>query len=202
MRSAWDSVSCSDRAMRARICAALGWALLLGAPLLVPGGAGAVVYLSQAEALELAFPGADRVEKRNFLLSAEHVAQIEKLARAPVESRIVGVHEGWKGGVRLGWAFIDVHVVRTLTQGLLVVLEPDGSVRSVRVLAFHEPEEYVPRPGWFRQFEGQKLTPRLRLNRDIHGVTGATLSSRAVTRSVRRCLAYHQVLLAPEKAAE
>ncbi len=176
----------------------LALAVLWGAPL----QAGAGVYLSQEEAIELAFPGADRVEKRNFLLSSEQVEQIEKLSRAPLESRIVGVHEGWKGDVRQGWAFIDVHVVRTLTQGLLVVLKPDGSVRSVRVLAFHEPEEYLPREGWFRQFEGQKLTPRLRLNRDIHGVVGATLSSRAVTRSVRRCLAYYQVLLAPQEAAE
>jgi len=197
------------RGLRLEVRYALGWAgrtcvlaLLLCAPLLVPGAAQAVVYLSQAEALELAFPGADRVEKRNFLLSAQQVARIEKLARAPVESRIVGVHEGWKGDQRLGWAFIDVHRVRTVTEGLLVVLDAAGSVRSVRVLAFHEPEEYVPLPGWFRQFQGKKLTPRLRLNRDIHGVVGATLSSRAVTRSVRRCLAYYQVLLAPEKAAD
>jgi hypothetical protein len=189
MRSAWAWVSFSDL-------------LVLGLLLVTTAPAGAVVYLSQAEALELAFPDSDRVEKRTFLLDSGQAERVRKLARAPVETRIVAVWEGWRGDTRRGYAFIDVHVVRTLTQGLLVVLEPDGAVRSVRVLAFHEPEEYVPSPRWFRQFEGRALAPGLRVDRDIHGVVGATLSARAVTRSVRRSLAYHQVLLAPQEPEE
>lgn len=196
MRSAWGSGSCSELARH--LMRPLALIALLCAPL----RAEAVVYLSQQEALELAFPDAERVEKRTFLLDAEQAERVRELARSPLDSRIVAVWEGWKGDVRRGYAFIDVHVVRTLTQGLLVVLDPGGAVRSVRVLAFHEPEEYVPTERWFAQFGGKTLTPGLRVDRDIHGVVGATLSSRAVTRSVRRCLAYYQVLLAPEKPEE
>ncbi len=194
MRSAWDWAWCSES--RAGLVVAL--ALLFGAV----SPAHAAVFLSQKEALELAFPDADRVEKRNFLLTAEQTEQIEKRAKARVESRIVRVYVGWRGDERVGYAFIDVHLVRTLTQGLLVVLEPGGAVRSLRVLAFHEPTEYLPREGWFGQFKGKTSRSRLRVDRDIHGVVGATLSARAVTRSVRRCLAYHEVLLAPPKAAD
>lgn len=194
MRSAWVWASYSERGRRAA-CLVLAW--LLFAP-----AAEAVVYLSQAEALELAFPDSDRVEKRNFLLDSEQVERIRKLARAPIESRIVAVWEGFRGDERHGYAFIDVHLVRTRSQGLLVVLDPGGSVRSLRVLAFHEPEEYAPSERWLGQFEGKQLTPQLRVDHDIHGMAGATLSSLAVTRSVRRCLAYYQVLLAPQKSTE
>ena len=75
------------------------------------------------------------------------------------------------------------------------MLKPDGTVRSLRVLAFHEPLEYKPHDRWYQQFEDRSLREQLRLGRDIHGVVGATLSSRATTRGVRRALAFYEVLV-------
>ena len=77
----------------------------------------------------------------------------------------------------------------------MVVLDPAGRVRSLRVLAFHEPLEFLPSDRWYRQFGDKTLAEPMKLGGDVHGVIGATLSSRATTRGVRRVLAYYEVLL-------
>ncbi len=156
--------------------------------------AAATVYYSQQEALASAFPDADRVDRRTFVLTRAQVSTVEKLARSPLQSQIVTVYVARKSDRLLGYALIDVHTVRTLPEALLVVLTPGGAVRSVWVLAFHEPTEYQPTKRWFGQFEGWELGPTLRLHRGIDAVTGATLSAQATTHSVRRALALHRVL--------
>jgi hypothetical protein len=185
-------VSRSDPRRRALAGTALALALLLR-----PAASEARVFHSRAEALALAFPDADRVDSRTFVLDEAQARRIEGLARAPLESRIVTLHAGMKGEHLLGYAVIDVHTVRTLPEALLIVLSPEGQVRSLRMLAFHEPEEYLTPAGWLRQFDGRDLDEALSLRGEIHGIAGATLSSRAVTGAVRRALATWQVLLAP-----
>jgi hypothetical protein len=169
---------------------ALGAALWLGA-----AGARAEVFHTQKEALALAFPEADRVESETFVLTEEQAARIESLSRAPLESKLVKIHRGLRGGELLGYAVIDVHNVRTLPEALLVVLSAAGEVRNLRVLAFHEPLDYLPRERWYQQFDAKTGSAPLRLGGDIHGIVGATLSARAATQGVRRALAYYDVLL-------
>jgi hypothetical protein len=177
---------------------ALALVLGLGA---AAGGAEAKVYLSQAEALALAFPGADRIESRTHVLDEAQAKRVEALARAPVDSRLVTIHTGFKDGAVLGHALIELHTVRTLPEAVLVVLAPDGQVRSLRMLAFYEPEEYLPPERWLAQFERQPLSDELRIQGRIHGIAGATLSSRAVTGGVRRALALWEVLVRGAPAA-
>ena len=106
---------------------------------------------------------------------------------------------GSRGDAILGWALIDVRTVRTHAEAFMVVLSPEGSVRTVRMLAFHEPLDYLPPDRWYQQFENKTQAEPLRVGRDVHGITGATLSARATTDGVRRALAIHQVLLAGER---
>jgi hypothetical protein len=63
------------------------------------------------------------------------------------------------------------------------------------MLAFYEPEEYLPAERWLRQFDQKALSPDLQLRRDIHGIAGATLTSHAVTSGVRKVLAFFRVLI-------
>lgn len=163
--------------------------------------AAAKVFHTQKEALELAFPEATRLEKRTFIMSPEEVDTVETAARSALDSRIAKFHVGWKDDEILGYAFIDVHTVRTLPEAFMVVIDPSGEVSSVRVLAFHEPLDYLPPGRWYEQFFGSSHEQTLRLGDDIHNVVGATLSARAVTDSVRRVLALFQVLIVADKPA-
>jgi len=155
--------------------------------------AGAGVLLAKDEALALAFPEAERVEERVVLLTAAQKAEVERRAGSALESQLWTIHVGWRGGAVLGYAIIDTHVVRTLPEAFMVVLEPNGAVRRVEILAFYEPPEYMPSGRWIAQFEGRALDADLALRRGIQGITGATLSATAMTAGVRRALALFAV---------
>ena len=174
-------------------------ALWLG-PAVSPEPATAKVFHSQESALALAFPAADRITSQTRILTAAQSEAIQKLSRARLETEIVRIHSGWRGEELLGYAYIDVHTVRTQPEAFLVVLTSDGAVRSLRVLAFYEPLDYLPTERWVRQFEGKSGADSLRLGGDVHGIVGATLSARAVTESVRRVLAFYRVLLREQDA--
>jgi Na+-translocating ferredoxin:NAD+ oxidoreductase subunit G len=173
---------------RAIACALLGL-LFAAAP------AAGEVYLSQREALAIAFPGADRIERKSVVLGDAQAATVERLSGAKLESRIVTLHEGFRGEERLGYAVIDVHTVRTLPEAFMVVLSPEGRVAGLRILAFYEPSEYKPSDRFLAQFDARTLGPELRLGGAIHGIAGSSLSSRAVTMGVRRSLALYEVLV-------
>jgi transcriptional regulator of nitric oxide reductase len=177
------------------------WVLLLVGAALLAAPAPAKVFHSQAAALELAFPDADRVETDTRVLSKAEVAAVESASRSKLDTRIAKFYVAWKGDAVIGYAFIDVHTVRTLPEAFMVVLDPDGTTRSVRVLAFHEPLDYLPTDRWYEQFERKSLDDSLRLGRDIHAIAGATLSARAVTRSVRRVLALFRIVVKGEAPA-
>lgn len=167
----------------------------LGLGLVASGPSHAKVFASQNQALAEAFPDATRIDRSTRVLRAEEVQRIEALTRGDVESKIIVLHTAYKNDELLGHAHIDVHNVRTKPEAFMVVLAPSGVVRSVRVLAFHEPLDYLPTDRWYAQFEGKSKQDRLRVGHDVHGVVGATLSARAASDGVRRMLAYWEVLL-------
>src|SRR5690349_139693 len=143
------------------------------------------VLHSREEALALAFPDADRVEPQVFTLTEDQQQQVARLSATPVETKQGSFYIGYKNGQVSGYAFLDTRTVRTLPGTFLVVLSPAGAVQKVMVLAFHEPEDYLPPERWLQQFEEKTLGPEVQLHRGIHGVVGATLSSQAVTNAVR-----------------
>lgn len=155
----------------------------------------AVVLYARNEALRLIFPEAESIEPEAIFLTAEQAARVEALALSPLESQLLTVHVGRKGDETLGYAFLDIHVVRTQPEALFVVLTPQGSVDSVLVVAFHEPLEYMPSDRWQAQFSGKTLTSALQVKRAIAPISGATLSAHAMTDAVRRALAVYQVAL-------
>ncbi len=184
MRSTWASATRSS-----------AHGLVVVAFALAAGRARAEVFHSQKEAIELAFPEAERIEVETFVLTDLQARRVEELSRAPLETKLVRIWRGFRGPELLGYAMIDVHTVRTHPEAFLVVLAPDGSIRSLRVLAFHEPLEYLPPERWYEQFARKSLADALRVGGDVHGIVGATLSAQATARGVRRALALHAVLL-------
>jgi len=130
------------------------------------------VLVTVDEALRLAFPGATIERETVFLTKAEMRAASELS----------------------GEDYFDVHLVRTMEETLLVVVRPDGSIGRVEVISFDEPLDYLPREGWYRQFDGEQLDADLQIDRAIHAVTGATLTAVAAMAAARRVLGLHQVI--------
>jgi FMN-binding domain len=177
----------------------IGALLLAGLAIGLTGDVGARVFYSMDQALQLAFPDASTIEKETLFLSEPEAHQVESLARARLESRMIPVHIGRHGQETLGYAMIDIHIVRTQPEAVLIVLDPGGKVASTILLAFAESFDYLPPGRWLRQFDRKTLTPDLALGQQIVAITGATLSTSGVTDSVRRALAVYQVKLAPKR---
>jgi Na+-translocating ferredoxin:NAD+ oxidoreductase RnfG subunit len=152
--------------------------------------------LTQEEALRLAFPAPAQIERRTAYLDEAQVVEARKLAGGSIEfpHRVVTYYAGMRGGNVVGVAYFDSHRVRTLSEVLMIVVGSAGEIQRIEVLRFSEPPEYKASPAWLDQFDGQNLDPDLSLKRGIVNMTGATLSSIAVTNAARRVLALHAVI--------
>jgi hypothetical protein len=158
----------------------------------------AKVFLTQEEALKLAFPGA-AVERRTAFLTAAESKEVASLSGGPPPSALAVAYVATKEGSLVGTAYFDTHVVRTQPETLMVVVGPSGAIARIEVLSFSEPEDYLPRGHWFAQFPGKALDEELSVKRGIRAVSGATLTARATTEAARRVLALHRVLSKREK---
>lgn len=156
--------------------------------------------LSLQEALKSAFPPPVMVERRTAFLSAHDLDLIRAASGpdTPVAQRVVSYYLAKRNGMPVGVAYFDSHRVRTLNEVIMIVVEPsdsepsrDDRIRSVEVLRFAEPPEYHASDAWLHQFKGGRLGPDLSLKRSIANMTGATLTSIAIVRAVRRVLATH-----------
>src|SRR5262249_23264068 len=154
------------------------------------------VFTTPDRALAEAFPGA-RLESRRYTLSAEQLEAVRKAARVRTTADTLTAHLAWRGDTLAGTAFFDTRIVRTMPGTFMVSVSPETTVQRVEVIAFHEPPDFEPTARWLDQFPGHKLDNRLWPRRDIRMLTGATLSTQAVTESVRQALAWYTVLVAP-----
>ncbi len=145
------------------------------------------------EALALAYPGAALIRHEHFLTEAQ-AQQVKQLAGVPLLGLWTVAYEARKDGKLVGVAFFDTHLVRTLQETAMVALGADGRILRVEVVAFREPQDYMAKAQWIKQFEGKALTPDLKLQGNIRPLAGATLTANALTDASRRCLALGQVL--------
>lgn len=168
---------------RVRVLAAGALALLLW-----PGAARARLLLSQKEALALAFP-AGAPQRKTAYLGAEQLEAARKAARAKVESAVWTYYVAGSS-----YAYFDTHSVRTMPETVMVVVGADGRVVSVELLAFAEPDDYLPSARWLSQFKGQALDHDLQVRRKIRNIAGATFTAESAAEAVRRVLAVHGVV--------
>lgn len=152
--------------------------------------------LTQQEALRVAFPPPASIERRTAFLTEAEIAQARDLAGPGVDitERVLAYYVASVGDRVVGVGYFDAHHVRTLSEVLLIAVTPEDRIRHIEVLRFSEPPEYRAPGGWLRQFTDRDLSDALSLKGAIVGMTGATLTSRAVTEASRRILALHQVI--------
>lgn len=96
----------------------------------------------------------------------------------------------WSDEDRTVWILEEVGKERPITVGLTVA---GGTLRDVRILIFRESRGWEVRYPFFTdQFRGVRLLSDYQLDRHIDGVSGATLSVRAVKRLARLALLLHE----------
>ena len=157
----------------------------------------AALLLTQKEALALAFGAGETVERKTAYLTEEQVKKAETEGQVKIPSRVWSYYVGTSSAGVAGYAYFETHVVKTVTETFMAVLEPDGRVRAIELLAFAEPPDFKPGKRWLAQFKGKSSRDALWVGRAIRNITGASLTSQAMTDAVRRILAIHGLVRQP-----
>ncbi len=152
--------------------------------------------MTKDEALKTYFPGMT-VERSTAFLTETERTTIQQKARSKVESKVLTYYVARKDGKVAGTVFFETQTIRTMPATIMVVIDPDTTVRAVEMLAFYEPPDYRPSDRWIRQFAGRSFNEDLYLKRGIHAISGATLTAQVVTDGVRRLLATYTTVVAP-----
>ncbi|HVY54289.1 MAG TPA: FMN-binding protein [Thermodesulfobacteriota bacterium] len=153
------------------------------------------VFMNRDDALKLAFPDADRIDKKEIILTQKQADEIESLSKSKLYTKLYVVYEGFKGDELLGYAIIDTHSLRTKTETVMFVINKDGTLRQAEILAFFEPPEYMPVKNWIELFYGKSIGDPLKPGKDIPNITGATITSTALAQTMRQILALARVVL-------
>ncbi|RJQ46463.1 MAG: FMN-binding protein [Gammaproteobacteria bacterium] len=96
----------------------------------------------------------------------------------------------WQHEDRTVWILEEIGKERPITVGLVV---DKGKLELIKVLIFRESRgSEVRYPFFTDQFKGASLGEDGQLDRNIDGVSGATLSTRALTKLARLALYLHQ----------
>jgi hypothetical protein len=165
--------------------------LLAAAAVFASTGGQAGRYMETEDYLREVFPAG--VPQANVLWVAgdlrEHVEQALGHRYAKLRTRY------WFDGDTSVWIIDEIGKELPITIGVTV---RNGAIADVRVLEFRESRGWEVRyPFFTEQFLQARLNRHGRLDREIDGITGATLSVSAVTRVAQVALIMHGELSAP-----
>ena len=138
------------------------------------------------EALKLSFTKIE-VERSTKFLSKAQKARVEKLSGADLVSGIIYPYEAWRKDTKtgkktlVGTAYFETPRVRSLKETMMFVVSPEGKIVRAEVLAFYEPQDYMPNKRYYAQFKDKVLDDELRVGRGIKTITGCTLTAVSYT---------------------
>ena len=162
------------------VAAALA-ASLLSAAVLARG-----VYQEPADFVEQAFGGEPPSPSALWVTPDRRAVMEDILGHPPAEMRL----RYWKRGERTAWIVEEIGKEKPITTGIVV---EEGRIEQVRVLIFRESRGWEVRHDFFTdQFVDATAREGYRLDRDIDGISGATLSVRAITKLARLALYLHE----------
>lgn len=127
--------------------------------------------------------GAEAVERKVFWLEAQDRDIIESILSHKFHKLRIRY---WQKAAETVWILDEIGKEAPITMGIHV---SNGAIKNVRILIYRESRGDEVRHAFFtRQFLDAILTEDHALDRKIDGITGATLSVRAVTKMSRVAL--------------
>jgi hypothetical protein len=75
------------------------------------------------------------------------------------------------------------------------MITPDGALKSIEIVAFNEPMEYIPSKKWIEQFQNSTAQTIEDNSKKASAITGATLSAKIITDGSKSALAIYDEVL-------
>jgi Na+-translocating ferredoxin:NAD+ oxidoreductase RnfG subunit len=188
------------------------WSLLCGVLTITLFGHQAVclafTLLTEEQALKEVFFSGAEIETETKTLSGDRLKTIEERLggslvfhqegseSAEVRSnRRVKFYFAKKDGVRKGLAIIEVQPGKWGPVEFIVAMDIRGTIKAVRVMSYQEIRgRPIARLAFMNQYRGKTVNSTLTVGKDIVGISGATISSRAATFTVKKALILYQEL--------
>jgi Na+-translocating ferredoxin:NAD+ oxidoreductase RnfG subunit len=158
------------------------------------------VYYSVRGLLAEQFQASERVDYRRVQLSDEQRNQIQTRLGTKLEKGEYIFYVAHSATHIDGYALFDREIGQHEYIDLATFFDSEGRITRVEVVAYREPYGAGIRSERFRrQFVGKESSSKLKLGYDIDVISGATLSTRAMAKAVKRAsvLLHHMVLTSP-----
>lgn len=166
--------------------------------------------LTKEKALKEVFWSGAQIESETKKLSGDTLMNIKKRLGGSLvyfqqgsESKqvegetTVEFHFGLKDGKKRGVAIIDVEPGKWGPVEFITAMDVKGTVKKVRVMSYQEQRgRPIARNSFMNQYRGKSSRSLMQVGKDIVGVSGATISSRAATFAVKKAIVlYEEVYL-------
>jgi Na+-translocating ferredoxin:NAD+ oxidoreductase RnfG subunit len=150
------------------------------------------VYLTLDQAPKSLFPGA-QIERRDVTSNHEFRERLrerlERIKPTVWEATYVTFVARQDGKV-VGYAVVVDEIGKVNPFTLIVSATPEFRVRDVAVMVYREPRGgEITQKRFLAQYKGKRSGDPILLDRDIVGISGATLSVQGANRAVHKALA-------------
>ncbi len=139
------------------------------------------------DAVKKIFPNHE-IQKKSIMIDKKTRDMIQKKFKTKMKTSIFRIYLIKKDGNTIGYGILHSHRVRTKKETVLFILDKNCRIKDIEVIAFYEPPEYIPPDKWFKNFENKGASEIPAVKKNIPNITGATLSSRAITDASRQVI--------------
>jgi len=159
----------------------------------------AQAFMTEAGALKAVFGKDVEVQRHLYPIAPALREQLQKASGLHFHEASVTVFEARKEGKLSGYAVVMNEVGKSEPITFMVGISTKHKVSDVVLMVFRESRGGEVRdPRFMRQFRGKSASSHLRLNDDILNYAGATLSSGAIARGVKKALVLVDALYSKE----
>ena len=148
------------------------------------------VYLTEEQALKEVFPHCDEVLFNAITLTKEEKSQLQNRLRRKIYEDFFVVYMGMKSGKVTGYAMITEEVGKFHPYTFIVSVDLKGKIDKIAILVYRESRgSEIAKKRFLYQFKGKSLKNKIRINKDIINISGATMSVVTMCKGVKKVLA-------------
>lgn len=150
------------------------------------------------QALKKSFPQATGFDKTVRELTAGEIAEIEIAADitfAGSHTPTIIIYKARQNNRTIGYAFEDTVIGKWGPIHYLLSIDTSGRVIDTIILDYQEIRgKPVAKRRFLRQYNGKSAENPVQLQKDIDGISGATISSRSLTDGIRKHLHLYRLI--------
>jgi len=148
------------------------------------------VYLTEEQALQEVFPHSDEILFNVVPLTKEEKSQLQNRLRRKIYEDFFVVYMGIKSGEVTGYAIITEEIGKFHPYTFIVSVDLEGKIDKIAILVYRESRgSEITKKRFLYQFKGKSLKNKIRINRDVINISGATMSVVTMCKGVKKIIA-------------